>query len=54
MSGTVVDFPAGAVRGTGRVVQVLDLPGGVGVVTDRTPSTRSTQPGPISPPTPGC
>lgn len=37
MSGTVVDFPAGAVRGTGRVVQVLDLPGGVGVVTDRTP-----------------
>lgn len=34
---TVVDFPAGVVHGTGRVQRVLDLPGGVGIVTDRTP-----------------
>lgn len=38
MSGTVVDFPAGAVEGTGVVQHVLELPEArVGVVTDRTP-----------------
>lgn len=38
MSGTVVDFPAGAVEGTGVVRYVLELPEArVGVVTDRTP-----------------
>lgn len=38
MSGTVVDFPAGAVEGTGVVQHVFDLPEArVGVVTDRTP-----------------
>lgn len=37
MTGTLVDFPAGVVRGTGRVVHVLDLPEGPGVVTDRSP-----------------
>lgn len=37
MSGTVVDFPAGVVHGTGTVVRVVPLGQGVGVITDRTP-----------------
>ena len=37
MTGTVVDFPAGVVHGTGTVVRRLDLGDRTGIVTDRTP-----------------
>ena len=37
MSGTVVDFPAGVVHGTGTVARVVPLGENVGVITDRTP-----------------
>ncbi len=37
MSGTVVDFPAGVVHGTGSVLLVVPVGDRKGVVTDRTP-----------------
>lgn len=37
MSATIVDFPAGAVAGSGTVQRVEPLPDGVAVITDRTP-----------------
>lgn len=37
MTGTIVDFPAGVVQGSGTVVRVIDLGDAVGVITDRTP-----------------
>lgn len=37
MTGTVVDFPAGVVHGTGTVVRVVPVGERLGVITDRTP-----------------
>ncbi len=37
VNGTVVDFPAGVVHGTGTVVDVVPVGEKVGVITDRTP-----------------
>ena len=37
MKPTQVDFPAGAVRGSGTVLAVVDVAGLPGVITDRTP-----------------
>ena len=37
MSGTVVDFPAGAIAGSGTVLRVDPLGDAWAVVTDRTP-----------------
>ncbi len=37
MTGTIVDFPAGVIQGSGTVVRVIDLGDRSGVITDRTP-----------------
>lgn len=37
MTGTIVDFPAGVVQGSGTVLRVIDLGDAFGVITDRTP-----------------
>ncbi|MFD0329580.1 hypothetical protein ACFQZC_18785 [Streptacidiphilus monticola] len=51
-TSTQVTFPAGEVTGRSQVLACVELPEGRwGVVTASTPSTRSTTPGPTSPPT---